>query len=322
MAASVTQVGGVITVQGDRKASMITIADDGSNTPGAISIQADNQSFISSGSVTSIVLKMGGGRDRVSYTVNGLRTNVSRTISGVLGTGHDRFSTIVGGNLSAGSSLKVDIGGHKGNDRISVTATSMDIAAGAQATFLLKAAPDDTVTVDWMGRNEGRLTSHPDGGGGRNRVRNNLVPLPGSTGTIDNSGDPTPPISVVVHPLLGPININAGDMHLLDLSNLHLGDFGLDILPDLTGILDDLVINPLDIHNLDLDNLPLGDLLGLPDLDILNLDNLGIPRTNSAWASLTSTTWRMGSCRSTFSTRASSTWTTCLRACSTRTAMP
>lgn len=173
---------GVLTITGSQRANVVDIVDDGTT----LTITCDGENVDVSADVTSIVLRMANGNDRVSYSLTGdLAAGTARSLEVWLGNGNDGFVGDISGNLLDGSSLDLAVRGWNGNDRLRLAAEG-DVGTDASlSVFLSGSNGKDEVTSSYSGVLLGVLNWDVMGCNGKDLLTNDITFGAGSTGTAD-----------------------------------------------------------------------------------------------------------------------------------------
>jgi hypothetical protein len=180
---------GEVTITGDQQGDSITITENGS---GGFTVQADDWSQDFDNSVTSLVIKSGGGADEVTYNLaDGLTEAVTRSVEVCLGNQHDSFTADLG-DLAADSDLSLTVRGGNGHDALSVTGG--DVSGLTLEMF--GGNGKDQLSAEFAGALGGNSELTLDGGNGKDKVSASLsVDAPAA----DSTDTPT----VAVHVLGG-----------------------------------------------------------------------------------------------------------------------
>jgi hypothetical protein len=217
-----------LLITGTKKNDGIIIKDDGTNTPGNVSVSLNNGTdFTSVNAISVIEVGTGTGKDNVTYELNGdLQPNVEHDVlvgSGAKnGGGTVQFTVNVAGKILAKSDLLIlgaadttktttmtvnDSGEIDGELSTGLFAASngKSTKAGPQRYFLSSTAPisadgrleggllgtgkNDTADVEYSGTNNGEVFVNEMGNGGADQLAANIDMTATSTGTVGGSSD-------------------------------------------------------------------------------------------------------------------------------------
>jgi Ca2+-binding RTX toxin-like protein len=265
----VTSKGAVdLIITGTNKADVITINDNGTGSPGNITVTLGNGStYTSQGAVSTIEVSGRGGNDQVTYNLTG-ELVVPRSVLVDLGAGNDTFVGNVAGAINNPTGLDLEAYGDSGNDSLSIVQSAptlqgtffpylegdggndtlnfqstSDISAGANiGPGLSGGSGNDTITSNYSGVVDGNYIYNltASGGAGNDIINDTVNVAAGSTGTIGSSSS-TPAVveggggndqitfAVNVDPTATQVQVNA----------VAVGGPGKDVVKRTTNVLSD-----------------------------------------------------------------------------------
>jgi hypothetical protein len=204
LSCTVFQNAGILTIAGDNLTNAVKVSDNGTYGFGAIKVQCDGMTKISTMPIHEIRVMTLGGTDRVSYTLTGpLIALGQRMVRVNLGAGNDSFQasfanplTGAGSDLLAGSTFQLNVAGGLGNDNLAVDAThDVDVQAGAKFGVQLygndgiSLFPDlgaDSLSIAHHGEVDGWIGFGANGEAGNDPLVSIVAMVdPGSTGHLD-----------------------------------------------------------------------------------------------------------------------------------------
>jgi hypothetical protein len=218
----------VLTITGTKKNDAITINDNGTGTAGNIFVSTGSgQDFMSTGAVSELLVKPGGGNDNITYELDSnLQPNVSELIEvGSKGTtvGSVQFTVNIVGKVLDHSSLAIfeapvfsrkstmtvnDSGEVDGDLTAGIAALGstkigrspelfqfQSTAAigpdGEIAAGVIGSRANDFGSFSYSGLNNGELDIVAQGNGGNDQFDADAFMIAGSTGTVGTSGSPS-----------------------------------------------------------------------------------------------------------------------------------
>jgi hypothetical protein len=177
---------GTLTLKGTGKAETVTLNDDGA---GNVSVKGTGLGTQNFSRVDTIVIKMKGGNDKVTYNLNGA-LSTARTITPDLGSDDDTFTADINGDLNA--KLTIDATGGGGDDVMTINSDNVNVAKGV--TFQADMDGNggkDTITTNYSGVLDGTLDLLNKGGDDKDKLKMFITALDGSTGKVGKNGDAT-----------------------------------------------------------------------------------------------------------------------------------
>ena len=204
-----------LNLTGTNKGDTIIISDNGTDSPGNITVTLGNGTTYTSQSAVSVIeLKGGSKADTVAYNLTGPLT-VARSVLLNLGGGNDTFTANIAGDVNTPNGLDLEVYGGSGNDTMTVDQAgqtlagafvpylegdsgnnimtyngSGNIAAGASVTpEFAGGSGNDTITSNYSGQIDGNYIYNlsTKGGSGKDTITNNINVGANSTGSIGTS---------------------------------------------------------------------------------------------------------------------------------------
>jgi hypothetical protein len=204
-----------LEITGSKAGGSITINDNGSDSPGNVTVTSGNGStYTSTGAISVIAFSGGKSNDSVTFNLTGDLTTAQSVLLN-LGAGNDSFTGNIAGAIDSSSGLDLEVYGGAGNDNMVVNQTgatevgafvpylegsgghntmtyngSGNIAAGASVTpESLGSGGTNNITTDYTGQDDGNFIYNlsANGGTGVNNIQYNVDLAPNSTGTIGTS---------------------------------------------------------------------------------------------------------------------------------------
>jgi hypothetical protein len=176
---------GIMTIGGDSGTNNVAITDNGD---GDLGVVCDSVTTLAS-NVIRINLDTHGGNDIVSFTQNGNRTR-NMDLNAELGSGDDRFTGRVNGDINASRTLHIGVKGEGGRDDIYVYATNdVDVAGGATLALNLSGGDArDVIFATYRGEADGTIRLNESGGSSDDSLYARVQADAGSTGGLRGIG--------------------------------------------------------------------------------------------------------------------------------------
>jgi hypothetical protein len=217
-----------LLITGTKGNDNISITDNATGASGNITVSVASKNFVSTGTVTAIIVRTGTGNDNVTYELDGeLQPNVTESIAAGSGTksggGSLKFTANIMGKIPDGASVYVfgysdltkptimtvsdnyEIDGflesalapgsrnpnRQGGREVFNFSSSSTIGPEGEIDAELTGGPkNDGASILYSGLNNGDVTTEADGLGGSNQFSADLDIVPGSTGIV---GEPQHP---------------------------------------------------------------------------------------------------------------------------------
>jgi hypothetical protein len=217
-----------LAITRSKKNDGIIIKDDGTNTPGNISVSLNNGTdFTSVNAISVIEVGTGTGKDNVLYELDGdLEPNVERDL--IVGSGSKngggtvQFTANIAGRILAKSDLLIlgaadqtktttmtvndsgEIDGElstglfaasngkstkAGPQRFFFSSTAEISGAGQITTGIIGTKKNDTADIEYSGKNNGEIDVNEMGNGGSDQLTANIDMSAVSNGTVGESSD-------------------------------------------------------------------------------------------------------------------------------------
>ncbi|HEX3149839.1 MAG TPA: hypothetical protein VHR66_17310 [Gemmataceae bacterium] len=166
---------GTVTISGNKNANTIIVSDDGTNNPGSIFVQIDNQTFQSTGVVKHIVIDSGNGADSIVYELNGELDSL-RTVDADLGGQNDSFIASLHAPIGATGKLRIGADGGNGDDNLSLETAGVDVyGGGVLVVGFAGGNGNDTLNMGYSGFLSGTARFFASGGNGKDTVVGNIA---------------------------------------------------------------------------------------------------------------------------------------------------
>lgn len=163
-----------LVVTGTNRADTITIDDNGSGQPGALTVRLGDGSTYTSKAAIGVIQVLGkGGNDRITYNLNGnLAASQIVLVDGA--AGNDRITANVNGNVDNAAGLDLEFYGGAGNDTM-VTNQRGAVAQGSLISYLQGDAGNDALNYNGSGAVAPGASLIPEfaGGAGNDRINSN-----------------------------------------------------------------------------------------------------------------------------------------------------
>jgi hypothetical protein len=201
-----------LEIKGTNKGDTITINDNGSNTPGNVSVTlANGTTYKAKGTIAVIGLQGGSGNDNVTFNLTGDLVAPQSVLMNLAG-GNNKFVANLAGAINTPNGLDMEVYGGSGNDNFAVNQTGAtlagsfvpymqggagnntltytgtgSIAANASITPEFGGiAGTNTITANYSGQDDGNYIYNlsANGGSGNNTINYNVMLGAGSTGTV------------------------------------------------------------------------------------------------------------------------------------------
>jgi hypothetical protein len=177
---------GTLTVTGTSAAETVKLDDDGA---GSVSVKGTGLSTQNFNGVDTIDIKMKGGKDKVTYNLNGA-LSTARTITPDLGNKADTFTANINADLNA--KLTIDATGGSGDDVMTINSDNVNVAQGVTFHADMDGnGGNDTITTNYSGVLDGTLDLLNKGGDDKDKLKMFLTAQDGSTGKVGKNGDAT-----------------------------------------------------------------------------------------------------------------------------------
>lgn len=217
-----------LVITGTKKNDGIVIKDNGTNTPGNVSVSVnDGTDFTSVNAISVIEVATGTGKDNVTYELNGdLEPNVVHDVfvgsSAKNGGGTVQLTVNVAGRMLAKSGLFIfaladktktttmtvndsgEIDGElatglfapgdgksikAGPEHYSLSSTAPILGDGSLNAELIGAGKNDTADVEYAGKNDGEILVKEMGNGGSDQLTANIDMTATSGGVVGDSSN-------------------------------------------------------------------------------------------------------------------------------------
>lgn len=204
-----------LQIKGGSGGGPITINDNGSNSPGNVSVTLSNgTTYTSKADIAVIGFQGGSANDSVTFNLTG-NLVAPQTVLVNLGNGNNKFVGNIAGNVNTANGFDLEVYGGKRNDNMVVNQTGATdagafvpyfqggggtntmtyngtgtIAANASVTPEFgKATGTNTITTNYSGQLDGNYIYNlsADGGTGNNTISYNVGLAAGSIGTVGAS---------------------------------------------------------------------------------------------------------------------------------------
>ncbi len=160
-----------LNITGTNKGDKITIDDNGSNTPGNVTVTlGDGTTYTSHAAVSVIELQDGSGADNVTFNLTGTLV-APQSVLLSLGAGNDHFTGNIAGAIDSTNGLDLEVYGGAGNDMLKVNQTGPTLA-GAFVPYLEGDAGNDTLVYSGTGTiaTGASVTPEFSGGAGNDKI--------------------------------------------------------------------------------------------------------------------------------------------------------
>jgi hypothetical protein len=202
-------LGTTLTLTGDNGNNTILVNDNGANSGSNITGSLDGVAFTSPSFVDKIVINTKGGKDNVTYKLNGGLLNGFRSLNVSLGADDDKFAGNFAGSLDNVSIFTGNVQGNAGNDKINYNAAGISVGSGSLLNLNADGGQgQDTIGLNFSGSLVDALNFQLNGGANQDKITANVNVLANSGGSIGGNSP-------------AAVNGNAGDDQL-DF-RIHLG---------------------------------------------------------------------------------------------------
>ncbi len=204
-----------LEIKGTNKGDTITINDNGSNTPGNVSVTLGNgTTYTAKGVISVIGLQGGSGNDNVTFNLTGDLVAAQTVLLNVAG-GNNTVTSNISGAINTPKGLDLELYAGKGNDNLVVNQTGATLAGafvpylqagGGKNTLVYNGtgmiAPNasvtpefggvagtNTITANYNGVDNGNYIYNlsANGGSGNNTINYNVFLAAGSAGSVGAS---------------------------------------------------------------------------------------------------------------------------------------
>lgn len=211
-----------LDIIGTNRGDAIAIADNGSASPGNVTVTlGDGTLYTTKAGVSVVKLQGGSGSDNVSFQLTGPLVAAQSVILN-LGNGNNTFTANIAGAIDAAGGLDLEAFGGTGNDRMAVNQTGSTLRGGfvpylsggggknilaytgtgsigvgsSVSPEFAGGSGSDVITSNYAGRVDGNYMYNlsVDAGSGTETITNNVYLAAGSKGTVGYG--PTQPAAI------------------------------------------------------------------------------------------------------------------------------
>ncbi len=154
-----------LSIKGTNNGDSITINDNGTGSPGNVTVMLGNgTTYTSKAGVSVVELQGGSGSDKVTFNLTGTLTDAQSVLIN-LGNGNNQFTGNIAGAVNSANGLDLEVFGGTGNDNIAVYQTGAT-EAGAFVPYLSGGGGNNTLTYTGTGAIAANASVSPEFAGG------------------------------------------------------------------------------------------------------------------------------------------------------------
>ena len=165
-----------LDIQGTNNGDAITIDDNGSASPGNVTVTlGDGTTYTTKAGVSVVKLQSGSGSDNVTFNMTGTLTAAQSVLLN-LGNGNNQFTGNIAGAIAVAGGLDLEVYGGTGNDTLVVNQTGAT-EAGAFVPYIQGGGGKNTMTYNGTGPIAANASVSPEfaGGAGKDTITSNYA---------------------------------------------------------------------------------------------------------------------------------------------------